>query len=158
MKWKLKYSEFDNITGKSCVIISTILGDFKATSKLHQEDKDIQSEFFGCRIAEMKAVEKYLKALIREKKKTIKVLTNIIDAVNQLKFHNEKSAEYIFINKQKNIEEKELEKIICRKNSLNKQIIEEIKNYRPAHTNFLKQLQKNREKRNQKTEEEIEVL
>lgn len=157
MKWKLKYSEFDNVSGRSCVIISTKDGDFKSFSKVHNEDKDIQSEFFGCRIAEMKAVEKYLKTLIKEKKKKVVFFENLLKSIQQLKYHNEKSAEYIFINKQYEIEKKELDEMIQSKIKLKEQIIKNIADYRPEHSNFLNKIQKNREKRQNATQE-TEVL
>ncbi len=62
MRYTIKKSKFNTKTGKSYVTIQTDLGEFTGFSKLHEEDKDIQSRFFGCEVAEMRAIVKYLKA------------------------------------------------------------------------------------------------
>lgn len=74
MKIKMIYSNFDENTGISEVIIMTDIGEFKGTSKLHEEDRNISSHFAGCRYAEMKAIIKYMKQKIKNIQMQIKGL------------------------------------------------------------------------------------
>ena len=71
---KLIYSNFDEDTGISRVIIRTDLGDFEGSSKLHEEDRKISSHFAGCQYAEMRAIIKYMKTKIKIIKIQIKEL------------------------------------------------------------------------------------
>ena len=74
MKIKLTKSNFDEETGISNVVISTDLGEFNGTSKLHDEDRNISSSFAGCRYAEMKAIIKYMRQKIKNIQMQIKGL------------------------------------------------------------------------------------
>ena len=74
MKIKMIYSNFDENTGISEVTIMTDIGEFKGTSKLHEEDRNISSHFAGCRYAEMKAIIKYMKQKIKNIQMQIKGL------------------------------------------------------------------------------------
>ena len=74
MKIKLTKSNFNEETGISNVVISTDLGEFNGTSKLHDEDRNISSSFAGCRYAEMKAIIKYMRQKIKNIQMQIKGL------------------------------------------------------------------------------------
>lgn len=74
MKIKMTYSNFDENTGISEVIIMTDIGEFKGTSKLHEEDRNISSHFAGCRYAEMRAIIKYMKQKVKNLQMQIKGL------------------------------------------------------------------------------------
>lgn len=61
MKYKITRGEYDKNTGISTVTIDTKIGTFTGTSKIRKEDLPFESIYFGCQIAEMKAVIKMLK-------------------------------------------------------------------------------------------------
>ena len=65
---KLLSSIFDAETGVSTVIIQTELGIFQGRARLHPDDQDNISNLAGCRIAEERAILKYLKTLLKYKK------------------------------------------------------------------------------------------
>lgn len=65
MKIKITSSNFNKETGISKVTINTPLGEFTGIAKLHEEDKNIMSEFAGCQYAEMRAILKYIKKKIQ---------------------------------------------------------------------------------------------
>lgn len=71
---KLIYANYDKESGVSTALIETDLGRFTATSKLREEDREVESSYCGCRYAELKAVRKYLQALLRVKKAEFKCL------------------------------------------------------------------------------------
>lgn len=54
-------SDYDTNTGLSKVTILTDIGSFDGYASLHPDDKDIESNFAGCRYAEMRANIKYMK-------------------------------------------------------------------------------------------------
>lgn len=64
-KIKMIYSNFNEKTGVSVVKITTPLGEFEGTSKLHDEDREISSRYAGCQYAEMKAIMNYMKKRIQ---------------------------------------------------------------------------------------------
>lgn len=61
MKIKIIESWFNEETGVSKVVINTDKGIFCGTAQLHDEDRDIASNFAGCEYAEMRAIVKYFK-------------------------------------------------------------------------------------------------
>lgn len=61
MKIKIVESWFNEETGVSKVVINTDRGIFCGTAQLHEEDRDIASNFAGCEYAEMRAIVKYFK-------------------------------------------------------------------------------------------------
>ena len=83
MKTKMIYSNFDKETGISTVTIRTDLGDITGTSKLHEEDRNIMSEYAGCQYAETRAVLKYMKLRIKNLNLEIKGLENCQKALEQ---------------------------------------------------------------------------
>lgn len=90
---KLKSAEYDMNTGISTAIIKTELGTFTGTTKLHEEDKDIVSNFAGCEYAEMRAIIKYAKAKIQEQRIKVKTLENAKLTIEQLKGYEKNSPE-----------------------------------------------------------------
>lgn len=65
---KLFKYDFNPDTGISTVILKSKRGLFTGTAKVHPEDKEVQSKFFGLNTAEKKALRKlYKEELKREK-------------------------------------------------------------------------------------------
>ena len=91
--FKLKNANYDSVSGESFATIVTELGEFSGMARLHEEDRDKASGFFGCEIAEIRALIKYAK-----KRKSIafhqyKVLNNLYKNLSQIKEFNEDSFE-----------------------------------------------------------------
>lgn len=66
MKTKILYSNYSTSTGVSTVTIQTKYGTFTGTAKIHPDDKDYSSSFFGCELAELRAGIKSLKAKLKK--------------------------------------------------------------------------------------------
>ena len=66
MKTKILYSNYNTSTGVSTVTIQTKYGTFTGTAKVHPDDKDYSSSFFGCELAELRAGIKSLKAKLKK--------------------------------------------------------------------------------------------
>lgn len=65
---KLFKYDFNPDTGVSTVTLKSKRGLFTGTAKVHPEDKEVQSKFFGLNTAEKKALQKlYKEELKREK-------------------------------------------------------------------------------------------
>ena len=77
---KIIYECFDKDTQETSIVLSTNKGDFIGTAKLHEEDADSFSYFFGCSLAENRAIIKYLKARKKELYQEIETIK---------KFHNQ---------------------------------------------------------------------
>lgn len=93
MKIKMKTiaSDYTKETGLSYVTINTDIGLFTGYSKLNPEDKDIASNFAGCRYAEIRANIKYIKAKIRDIKLQLEPLEKIFNNLNNRKYYNKKN-------------------------------------------------------------------
>lgn len=81
-------SDYNKETGLSKVTILTDIGAFDGYASLHPEDKDIESNFAGCRYAEMRANIKYMKMkrkIFEEQLKTLKSIYNQSSNKNALK-------------------------------------------------------------------------
>lgn len=100
MKVKLIYSHFDEESGISTAIINTDYGQFKGTSKLHEEDKNISSHFAGCQYAETKAILSYMKKRIEVIKYEIKSLEKCQKVLMGKKDYNHNSSENRTVRKQ----------------------------------------------------------
>lgn len=74
MKIKLIKSFYNKKTGISVAIINTDYGIFKGYSKLHEEDRDIVSNFAGCQYAHTRAIVKYMKKRVEVLSSQIKGL------------------------------------------------------------------------------------
>lgn len=141
MKYKLKYSNFNKENGLSSIIISTNLGNFEGKCQLHEEDKDIQSEFFGCNIAEARAIIKYLKEKIKLLKSNIKTIKVIISNLENSKEYNKNSIEARTLRKQYFICNDKLKKEKENIENLKQKIYFSINNYRQSRNNFIKKIE-----------------
>lgn len=93
MKIKLIYSNFDEQTGISIAKINTDLGIFEGKSKLHEEDRNIVSNFAGCQYAETRAILKYIKRRIQILNYQLKGLENYQkQLMNRKSYEHEDSA------------------------------------------------------------------
>ena len=90
IKWNIKDNSFNIETGISTITIATDLGFFQGTAKLHDEDRDIVSEFFGCRLAEARAAIKYIKQKNSILKYEINSLNRYFNNIKKIKYYNEK--------------------------------------------------------------------
>ena len=100
MKIRMIYSNFDEETGISTVTINTDYGQFTATSKLHEEDRQISSHFAGCKYAEMKAIIMYMRKRIEVINYEITGLENCKKVLEGKKEYNHNSIENRTIRKQ----------------------------------------------------------
>lgn len=73
MKYKLKNSNYNEETGVSMVEISTRYGNFSATVQM-RADEEYPSKYFGCKLAEIKALQKAEKMRLRELRAELKGL------------------------------------------------------------------------------------
>lgn len=99
--------------GDSIAIISTDLGIFHGIARIHEEDRDVESEFIGCHIAESKAYIKYLKEKIKILNIKIKALKDFEKMIKNLKEYNPHSRENRKLRRM--IHELEREKSIWKK-------------------------------------------
>ncbi len=146
MKIKMKNAFYDEITGLSIVTIQTELGEFSAKAKLNkEEDKDIASRFHGCKIAEARAILKYLK----QRRKNLKTKLNTLRTLNsnliQLKNYNNDSIEARYIRKQCYIELKNLKHMDMTIENIEKLINNLIVNFRNEKSDFINKINKMKE-------------
>lgn len=73
MKYKLKNSNYNEETGVSMVEISTRYGNFSATVQM-RADEEYPSKYFGCKLAEIRALKKAEKMRLRELRAELKGL------------------------------------------------------------------------------------
>lgn len=92
-KVKLIHSNFDPETGISTATIRTDMGDFTGTSKLHEEDRSISSNYAGCQYAEMRAVIKYMRKRVEVVTNQIKGLENYQKVIKGKVSYNHNSME-----------------------------------------------------------------
>lgn len=102
-------SDYNEKTGLSIVTISTDLGMFTGTAKLHPEDAEIASHFAGCRYAEMRAGIKYMKAKSRTAKYALKPLKYIYNNLKQMKTYNNNNKGIKMLEKEIYLLEDEIE-------------------------------------------------
>ena len=145
MKYKLKFSEYDKETKISMVGISTDLGYFIGTSKLHEEDYDIESAFQGCMYAEIRAVIKYTKAKIKNLKEEIYTLENLFNNLKQLRCYDENDKSMRFINKTIERKKKQLDILQQQLEMINIGLDKQMENYRKEHEDFMKKIKKDTE-------------
>lgn len=109
---KFLESNYDKESGISCVKIATECGIFYGYALLNPEDKEYESEFLGCEIAEMRAISDYYKRKIHFLKTRLLTLYDIArDIRNNPQFDSE-HFEYQLIQKRikQNEEQKKLYK------------------------------------------------
>ena len=102
MKIKIKtiMSDYNQDTGLSKVTIATDLGQFTGYAKLHPEDKEIASNYAGCRYAEMRATIKYMKAKRRIAEYKLEPLNRIYNDLKSSKNFNENNKGVKILQKQ----------------------------------------------------------
>lgn len=147
MKYKLIDSSFNEKNGISYVKIKTKLGIFEGTAKRHPKDIDIQSNFFGCKLAELRAIKKFFLKNKKEIKNKQLFLENLISNLQLLKNYNHNNTETRFIRKQYFILQKELQKIDKEILYLDIQIKTLSNNYRETLDTVYKKIEENRRKR-----------
>lgn len=112
MKSKLIYSNYDETSGLSTVVVSNKYGIFEGQSSLHPEDKKYESSFFGCRIAEARCTIAALKEQRNQLKLQIKTLSDFEKNLKGQKQYNPHSFEcrklrkqiYILVEEKKKID------------------------------------------------------
>ena len=79
--------------GDSVAVISTELGIFHGIARIHEDDRDVESDFIGCHVAESKAYIKYIKEKIKILTYQIKALENYEKLTKNLKEYQPHSRE-----------------------------------------------------------------
>lgn len=142
MRIKLIKSEYDKETGISTATISTDYGIFTGTSKLHEEDKHLESNFAGCHYAEMRAIIKYMKHRLKLLNEHIKALEDYKKVVEGKKDYEHNSSENRSLRKRIYILKKQKEQWISKINSLNNKILDSMN----QREKFIKSLEKGEKK------------
>ena len=90
MKINIKniFSNYNKETGESVVTIATDIGEFTDYAYLHPDDKDIESNYAGCRYAEMRASIQYMKQKARIAGYKLQELNKIHRDLSQRKNYN----------------------------------------------------------------------
>lgn len=90
MKIRMKTiaSDYDETTGISKITVATDLGEITGYASLHPDDRDIASNFAGCRYAEMRAGIKYMKEKVKITKYQLEPLKRIYNDLSQKKNYN----------------------------------------------------------------------
>ena len=81
--YTLMNSNYDETTGVSTVTINTDVGVFTGTSKCHPDEK-YKSKFFGCQIAEGRALLAYQRELVKIGHAQLTALFNLNTTVCQM--------------------------------------------------------------------------
>ena len=100
MKSILLDSAYNKETGVSFVKVRNKYGEFGATARLHPEDKDFESTFFGCQLAEAKCTIKTYQTRVNKINEHIKALENFEKTLKNLKDYNPHSIECCKLRKQ----------------------------------------------------------
>ena len=90
-KYHITNAEYNVDTGFSLIEISTSIGSFFGYACLNPEDRKAgyDSRFFGCQLAELRAVIKYYKALVRIEKEVYKREINFLNTLRQAKEYDD---------------------------------------------------------------------
>lgn len=147
MKYTFIRADFDKETGISTVVIKTDLGTFEGKAYLHDEDKDIASEFEGCKYAEWRAVIKYLKVLLKQKKAILNTLKDINSNLERMKEYDKYSRQSRYLRKRFYMAQKEVKDLKEYIAHNEENLYDMMKNYRTLKENYLKAIEKNREKK-----------
>ena len=99
MKYTIQKTDFNIEKQTYYCEINTSIGSFIGYCKLHEEDKDIVSNFFGYKVAEMRALLKYKKAYRKILIAKENLLFNILKQLEDKKDYNTKSTEAKFLRK-----------------------------------------------------------
>ena len=82
--YTLMNSNYDETTGVSTVTINTDVGMFTGTAKCHPDEK-YKSKFFGCQIAEGRALLAYQRELVKIGNAQLTALFNLNTTVCQMR-------------------------------------------------------------------------
>ena len=88
MKYTLAKADYNKDTKISTVVIKTDIGEFVGESKCHDEDLPFESQYFGCQIAEWKAIRKYCKVKRQIIKGQIAALQRFVHRMTETKRYN----------------------------------------------------------------------
>lgn len=92
-KYKLVAANYNPETGISTATIACRYGEFTGSTKIAEEDKDVESSFLGCRIAEGRAIVKALKAEKKSLATQIYSLENLEKSLKNMKDYRPHSLE-----------------------------------------------------------------
>lgn len=91
--FKMKMSNYDKESGVSIVSLATDLGEFTGVSRLHEDDRENASSFFGCEIAELRALIAYSKRRKMIVAQQYKAIKDMYKNLEQMKAFNKESVE-----------------------------------------------------------------
>lgn len=91
--FKVKMANYDKESGVSIVTLTTDLGEFTGVSRLHEDDRENASSFFGCEIAEMRALIAYSKRQKMITSQQYKAIKDMYKNLEQMKAFNKESVE-----------------------------------------------------------------
>lgn len=91
--FKVKIANYDKESGVSIVTLTTDLGEFTGVSRLHEDDRENASSFFGCEIAEMRALIAYSKRQKMITSQQYKAIKDMYKNLEQMKAFNKESVE-----------------------------------------------------------------
>ena len=116
MRTRIKriFSEYNEDTGVSLVVLATDCGTFTGKATLHEDDAKYASNYAGCEYAEMRALQKYMKQKAAIARNQLEILYRMKKEIENRKYHNENSVEYKILMKQ--IYLLEDDKFQCEKN------------------------------------------
>ena len=104
------------------------------------------SNFFGCRIAELRAVTKYGQKKIKLLQNKIDTYKNLIDNLERMNGYNKNSVEARFIRKQYFISLDKLNRWTNSLNNLKDSIYTSMKNFRKDCEHFHEKVEENKQK------------
>ena len=87
-KYNVVKSGYDAESGESFVTINTDVGTFTGTAQCHPEEER-PSNMFGCQVAEGRALDKYLRELVKIAKARQKELNNLYTTFSDWSGFNE---------------------------------------------------------------------
>ena len=137
---KLIKSNYDKQCGMSYVKIETDIGVFEGYAFLDPEDKDTESKFFGCRLANYRAEIKYLEERIFRLNLELNELYLVMKNMPMMK------SEYNYLKKR--IEDKENLRNNCKR--VKKEIKDYIKISIEERDKILEKIKKSKEKEENK--------
>lgn len=112
MKYKIKHSYYDKNTGCSEVAIECKYGRFMGFAYLNPKDKEYESTFFGCAIAENRAYVEALKYRVHLLEVEIQTLTRLEKLYESANYTDYDSREWILLTKQLRIKSEEKEELV----------------------------------------------
>jgi len=143
IKWKMLYADYDQDTGISKVWIRTEIGTFSGTAYLHDEDRDIASNFEGCRYAEMRAVIKYVHTKVKTLKVKYSALLDVDNSFKATKPYVENKYTRILDNKLNNLDN-QIKDLELYEEKLKQSLYYQMSNYRKTKEILNKKIEEGR--------------